>query len=1181
MGNKGIRFQDVIDVPKLQSLMDSFHKAFSTLMAILDTNENVLVAVGWQDICTRYHRLNPQTCARCKASDAYIKQNLRAGEYIEYKCQNGLWDVATPIIINGEHVATFFTGQFFYEGTVPDTAFFRRQARDFGFPEDEYLKALEKVPIYSRQKVRDLMEYYMKYVQTLVDFGLVQMEKERYGVTLEVRVAKRTGELSESEKRLAEAQRIAKIGSWEWDIASGANQWSDEQCHIFGFEPGSVSPDYDFFMNALLPEDRPKVRAALDDVIAGRTPYSIDCRIAAPDGAVKHIHCEGVVKRDPSGKPLRMAGTVQDITARKRAEEELLRSQAVLQKAQQTARLGNWTWDIKTNHLEWSAEMYAIFGVDRGSFSGDLTQAISQSIHPEDRPLVERSNISVISEGKPVPAEYRVIWPDGSVHWIYAEAGDLVRDESGNPALLTGIAQDITERKMVEDALRLENEITTRAAQGVILVRASDGVIIFANRHFETMFGYAPGELVGRPVTDINAPQPGSSPEETAASIISELKRTGHWHGEVFNRKKDGTVFWTEAYVSTYKHPVQGELLITHQSDITGRKQAEEELLVANERLDFLLTNALEGVFVHDCGVIVDANDQCARLFGYEPREFIGVQIFDHTIPAAWESIREHTASGSVETYEVELTRRDGTRFFAETNGRAITYRGRSLRVATIRDVTPRKRAEEQAIKSQKLVQNLIDSGDSVIYALDLDGKFLFVNKKFSETFQISPAELVGRPRSALSFMQPHIAEQHRNNDLIIIRERASKVFEEINEEKDGKHTYLSQKFPLFDANGAVYGVCGISTDITERKNAETELRIAKEAAEEATKLKDKFVSLVSHDLKTPLSTMILALNLIRCQENGTDAEGNNLILDQAIDRAKQMTVLINDLLSVSRVRTGQVKLEKRFFDAKFIAAKMAADYAYLAEQKGIALHNLVPENIRIFGDRTLVTQAMQNLVTNAIKFCKKGDTITLSLSQKDGASLCVRDTGPGIKPEVLEKIFKEGAKFSTEGTAGEIGTGLGLQLTKDIMDLHGGRLDAECELGKGCLFTMAFPFVRPRILLVDDDPNFRFLMEVNMGKLMADVAQAEDGQKALDAVTAARPHLIISDIKMPNMDGLELLRKLKDSPATRDIPVIMVSGEYGMEIRDTVFKSGAEDFIMKNDLDPVNLFPRVRRFIG
>jgi ligand-binding sensor protein len=175
-----LSFVQLVDIEQIRQLLEAQYKLAGILSAILDTEENVLAAVGWQDICVLFHRSHPASCARCRDSDAYIKAHLCdfKERYVDYRCLNGLRDVAMPIIIGGEHVATLFTGQFFYDDEKPDVEFFRAQAEEFGFDKEAYLEALGRVPICSREKVRNVMEYFRSLVTVIAEMGLKNLELE-------------------------------------------------------------------------------------------------------------------------------------------------------------------------------------------------------------------------------------------------------------------------------------------------------------------------------------------------------------------------------------------------------------------------------------------------------------------------------------------------------------------------------------------------------------------------------------------------------------------------------------------------------------------------------------------------------------------------------------------------------------------------------------------------------------------------------------------------------------------------------------------------------------------------------------------------------------------------------------------------------------------------------------------
>ncbi|MHC1697544.1 MAG: PocR ligand-binding domain-containing protein [Geobacteraceae bacterium] len=172
------KLSDLLDIKQIQTLMESYNKVTGLLSALLDTNEKVLIAVGWQDICVRFHRQHPVTLSRCKESEAFIKKNMlgNEGRFFEYRCKNGLRDMAMPIVFDGEHLATFFFGQCFYEDDNPDPDFFRQQAREFGFDEGKYLDALERVPIYSREKMQNALVLYSNLMKIITEMGTKKLK---------------------------------------------------------------------------------------------------------------------------------------------------------------------------------------------------------------------------------------------------------------------------------------------------------------------------------------------------------------------------------------------------------------------------------------------------------------------------------------------------------------------------------------------------------------------------------------------------------------------------------------------------------------------------------------------------------------------------------------------------------------------------------------------------------------------------------------------------------------------------------------------------------------------------------------------------------------------------------------------------------------------------------------------
>ncbi len=642
------------------------------------------------------------------------------------------------------------------------------------------------------------------------------------------------------------------------------------------------------------------------------------------------------------------------------------------------------------------------------------------------------------------------------------------------------------------------------------------------------------------------------------------------------------TVIHNTFLIAFFTYTILATSRVLEQTDIT-RKKTEEVLNEKSRLLTNVINSSHDYIFVKDSGLrTVLCNEIFAQAQNKLPADLYGKTDIENGWSAelvkgnpekgirGFEQDDLAVLTGKVIHSDSDLGNIKGEiRYFDSLKVPLRDDSGNIIGLIGIsRDITDRKRAEAERDRLFKLPLDMACIAGT-------DGYFKKVNPAFTKILGFSEKEFLETPYN--EFIHPDDRQPTQAEVEKQLKGGLTLDFENRYRCKDGSYKWLAWKAVAVLDEGILVAT---ARDMTENKKAKDALIEAKNRAEEATELKDKFVSLVAHDLKSPLTSLIGFLKLVEGENVEPLNEGAKLVLKSAIESGRQMALFIDEVLNISRLRTGQLKLDMQFFDAKYLGEKMVADYSYLAGQKGIGIKNTIPENSRIYGDRILLSEAIQNLITNAVKFCRAGDNITISLAEDDKTAICVADTGPGIEQKLLENLFQYEKKTSTPGTQGELGSGLGLPLAKDIMKLHGGELMVESGIGKGSRFCLKLPYVRPRILIVDDDPQFRFLQIINLRRLEADISEAGDGEEALAALAKELPHLIITDIKMPKMDGLELLKRLKGTAEMKDIPVMVVSGEYGMEIRDTVFKLGGEDFSTKT-IDMDDFIPRIRRFIG
>lgn len=367
----------------------------------------------------------------------------------------------------------------------------------------------------------------------------------------------------------------------------------------------------------------------------------------------------------------------------------------------------------------------------------------------------------------------------------------------------------------------------------------------------------------------------------------------------------------------------------------------------------------------------------------------------------------------------------------------------------------------ERKLIEQKLrgITEMLGEG---VYLLDEKGNLAFMNPEAEHLLGFSESELLGKNmHDAIHHTKPDgspfpAAECPANRT--VTSGRIYRVNEDFFFRKDGTRFPVSFVATPILQDNKVAGSVSVFHDITRQKEAERELLESKNAAEEATKLKDKFISLVAHDLKTPLNNIIGYQKMLHKDADGKLEPSQKMMLEKAFTGAENLAYMIDELLDISRLQTGKIIPNKNPVDARTLASAALEKFSHPAAEKGIALVNNVPRGVFFSADFQLFSRVLQNLVSNAVKFSVRGGTVTIALSDRPPNTLVVTDTGVGVPPGILPDIFKHEEKTSTIGTAGEVGTGLGLPFSYDIMKAHGGTLWVESESGKGSSFYVSLP---------------------------------------------------------------------------------------------------------------------------
>lgn len=374
------------------------------------------------------------------------------------------------------------------------------------------------------------------------------------------------------------------------------------------------------------------------------------------------------------------------------------------------------------------------------------------------------------------------------------------------------------------------------------------------------------------------------------------------------------------------------------------------------------------------------------------------------------------------------------------------------------------------------------------------------------------------------------------------------------------------------DSEGAIIKSKSVIFNITASKNKELETEFTCNKLKELNTAKDKFISIISHDLRAPFTTLLGFSEILLNEQDLTEEERNEYVR-YIYDASKTQLNLINCLLDWSRLQTGRIKIEPTRLNVKVAIGNAITPLTGDAVRKNIDVKIDIPSDLFINADERLFTQAIVNLVSNAIKYTNEGKEIHIH-SQRFKAGMIeiiVRDEGMGISEENQSKLFRIDQKFSLAGTTGEKGSGLGLTLMKEIIDKHGGQVWFYSKVGEGSEFHITLPEANNLVLIVEDEVPVRSLykkvIESNLPNF--EIKVADNGYEAISMLKEIIPTIIITDHDMPLMNGIQLIEALYKKDSNRTIPVIVISAKLNDEISKSYSKLGVDKIIPKPvDLD-------------
>lgn len=861
--------KQLINLPQLEKLLEAHVQISGMACGLMDNDQNIIVGAGLQQVCTQFLWEHPDSFARCWRNDPQIKQSLHAcnNDLYECRCKNGMINIAMPIIIEEKRLGVFFSGQFFYDDEPLDLTWFQSQAEEFGFDPEAYLAAVRRTPVFSRSAVDNTMRFLHQLVQMLADTGYVNLLRERE--------LKQRKQLNRELLILTAAINSATDAFFLIDAQQRFRYVNDAACRSLGYSR---------------------------DELLTMGPLDID-----PDLTTEAlVEIEGRINK----------GSLGTFETRHRSRDGRIFPVAI------------------------SATAFQYDGVTLG----------------------------------------------------------LV------------MARDISEKKLTEQQLNLLNFAFDHASEGAFLANPADGTFIFVNQEACRSLGYTRDELIGMSSLDID---PDFPPDRRKAAV-AKLLAQGSVTFESRHRTKSGQIFPVELTANLFEYDNNTYSLILARN-ITERKQLEQALRESEDRFQLFGELSPDAIFIRHGEQIVYANPAAARLVGAHCNlDLIGRSILDFAPPERREPFNTlietnntKPAGTVIPPFEETLVRLDGTQVAIELMAVRLQYQGMPCSQIVMRDITDRKRIEQQI----KLLSHAIDQAHEGVFLIDLEGRFIYVNREACHALEYRAEELVGMTIPDIDpDFTPIRTVEHIRETLAC----GSQTFETRHRTQSGRILPVEITASTIEYNDSMY-LLSISRDISERKRSEQQLynkqQNLKELALELSLSEERERRRIATELHDTLGQ---DLALARIKLGGLNK--TKLLQEQKMLISEMKELLEN---AINRVR----RFTRQLYPPVLDSAGLEAALKWLIRQ----LENDYALQITFFDDHSdkTVSREYQIELYNSVRellinIAKHADTSTAYVSvsrETDNLIIVVEDDGVGFEPNgVLGNQSTDGFGLFTIG---------------------------------------------------------------------------------------------------------------------------------------------------------------------
>jgi PAS domain S-box-containing protein len=921
-------------------------------------------------------------------------------------------------------------------------------------------------------------------------------------------------ELRHSRANLAEAQRLAKLGSWHWDIQENRLSWSNEVYRIFGLDK-SEGISYETFLAQVHRADVDKLKAA-EARAHRRQSYNVEYRIRWPGGTVRWVHALAEMHFDKNGQALRLSGTMQDITARKNHEAAIQRQTASLKALNDIAA---------SSHADVQEQLHHALQVSARHLELE-TAIISHIEGAHYRPLCHI--------GLPFAPDSQVCALPHSYCELVLRAADVVAIDSpaasvygGHPCYPTDAPQTYIGAPFMIRG-KIYGTISFSAQQ--CYHRHFDE----SDREFMRMLARWCGTVLERAhaYEELRQSEERLQRSQTFANI-------GTWDWNIEN----GDLFWSERIAPLFGY--------------------------APGKLETTYANFIQAIHPDDRDRVMSAVNACIE----QGREY----NLEHRV--LW-------PDGSVHWL---LEKGDVVR---DATGKALKMLG------VVQDITERRQYQQELARFRQV----IDASNQAIGIASLEGNLIYINPAHRALLHDPDGGVLGGDWHTLIPSHAHgMIDEIR---ATLARGQGWHGLLPVQTQDGGEFISYSNVNLVFDECGQPSFVFNIFYDYSDELKRRQEIQDAREQAEKANRAKSEFLSSMSHELRTPLNAIIGFAQLLEKSRKEPLSARQASHVHHILKSGRHLLVLINEVLDLAKIEAGRISISLESVDIQEILEESCQLVTALALERGVTLHQppAPPPARRVLADRTRLRQVLLNLLSNAVKYNREHGEVRVSWqSHDDFLRLAVSDTGIGISAADVPYLFEPFNRLSAENSEIE-GTGVGLALSKKLMELMHGEIGYDhAPENHGATFWIRIPLASesttapplPRlthpvtpnshvlVLYIEDNPaNLALMREVLSAWTQVEFLSAPSAELGLALAKKHQPDLIILDINLPGMNGIDAIRALKSQAATDAIPVIALSADAMPHTIDKALRAGFTRYLCK-PIDITELQNTLQTFIS